>query len=404
MNVRDTGMEDFAKQWVNARFNGGGTYDGVDLSRGGTSNYLQGALANNDPNSLQYQMFNSGDPEADYANLGSAMGIMQGGYSPMARAASQRTLGNWYEQALSQMQAAGPGTPTNLLNYYYNRQDAGPGTPQGAAPLGPVPPGTAGQPAATASGQTTATAAQTQEQQLAARNAAQAGQASQPPGIGNTTLGRPASAGIEVTNIPGQPGYDPNKPVSYNGVNPNMTTFPSTPTNRWEPSNQGTGQQSPTTVNTNYPALPGPGQPGYWAGPTTKPIAGPGQPGYAQPATGAITSWTQLLDKYKADQRNWGTQGFRPNPGAFSIGGISYDPAQDQVTGYNNMSGSGRVTNRGNMMGQFLYYLNLLRTQRDNNGNAALGITRATTDDQLARIAAQRMGKNAIGSTGMTGY
>src|SRR6185295_10558793 len=62
MNVRDTGMEDFAKQWVNARFNGGGTYDGVDLSRGGTSNYLQGALANNDPNSLQYQMFNSGDP------------------------------------------------------------------------------------------------------------------------------------------------------------------------------------------------------------------------------------------------------------------------------------------------------------------------------------------------------
>jgi hypothetical protein len=356
-NVQDTGMEDFAKQWINARFNGGGSYGGVDLSRQGTTNYLQGALQNNDPNSLQYQMFNSGDPEADYANLGSAMGIMQGGYSPMARAASQRTLGNWYERALGQMQAAGPGTPTNLLNYYYGRQDAGPGSPAGAAPLGAVPPGQAGQAANTAA-QTTAYASQTPAQQaqtLAQQNAAQAGQAYQPPGIGNTVLGGQTT-----------PGLPP--------VNPNLTTFPSTPTNRWEP-----------TTGTTPPS-------GYGSGTPTQ----PGQPGQQ----GAVTSWTQLLDKYKADQRNWGTRGFRPNPGAFNIGGISYDPTKDAVTGFNNMSGSGRVTNRGNMMGQFLYYLNLLRTQRDGAGNRALGITRATTDDQLAQIAKQRMSQNAIGSTG----
>lgn len=308
MNVRDTGMEDYARQWVNARFGSGGNYGGVDLSRQGMSNWLTGALASNDPNNAQYKMFNSGDPEADYANLGSAMGVIQGGYSPMARAAEQRTLGNWYERALSQMQAAGPGTPTNLLNYFYGRQDAGPGTPQGAQPLGAVPPGSAGAAAGTTNyanpgAQTAAEAAA-----LAARNAAQAGQAQQPAGIGNTVLGGQAAA----------------------------------------------------------------------------------------------TNWADLLNRYRGDQRNWGTEGYRPTPAAFNIGGISYDPTQDQVTGYNNMSGSGRVTNRGNFMGQFLYYLDLLRRQRDGAGNAALGITRATSDNQLAAIAAQRLKQNAVGSTGVT--
>ena len=53
-------------------------------------------------------------------------------------------------------------------------------------------------------------------------------------------------------------------------------------------------------------------------------------------------------------------------------------------------------------MGQFMYYLQLLMNQRNGTGNKQLGITRATTDDQLARIAADRMGKNAVGSLGFT--
>jgi hypothetical protein len=222
MNVGDTGIQDFGDQWVNARFNGGGNYGGVDLSRGGMTNWLQGAMATTDRSSPQFKMFNTGDPDADYANLRSAMGIVQGGYSPMAQQAEQRALGDWYNRALGQMQQAGPGTPTNLLNYYYGRQDPGAPTPSGAAPLGSVPPGSAagtgtpGSAAATTTAYANQTLAQ-QAQTLAQQNAAQAGQASQPPGIGNTVLGGQTT-----------PGLPP--------VNPNLTTFPSTPTNRWTPT------------------------------------------------------------------------------------------------------------------------------------------------------------------------
>lgn len=342
MNVGDTGIQDFGEQWVNARFNGGGNYGGVDLSRQGMTNWLQGALSTTDRSSPQYKMFNSGDPDADYANLRSAMGIAQGGYSPMAQQAEQKALGDWYSRALGQMQQAGPDTPTNLLNYYYGRQDPGAPLPSGAAPLGSVP----------------------------------SGSANTPPGTAATT----------------SPGLPP--------VNPNLTTFQSTPGHPWEAVN-GTTQPATTPAATTPP----PSRNVYATPqPTTTPPTGYGSGTPAPAATNAITSWTDLLNKYKSDQRNWGTEGFRPNPGAFNIGGVSYDPTKDTVSGFNNMSGSGRTTNRGNMMGQFLYYLNLLRTQRDGAGNRELGITRATTDDQLARIAAQRMGKNAVGSTGMTGY
>jgi hypothetical protein len=160
----------------------------------------------------------------------------------------------------------------------------------------------------------------------------------------------------------------PVTPTGQPPVNPNLTTFPSAPGNPWEAIANPPPAATPTT-----------------------------------PGAGAITNWKQLLDQYRADERNWGTRGYRPTPAAFSIGGLSYDPSQDQVTGYNNMSGQGRVTNRGNFMGQYLRYLDILMKQRDGEGNRELGITRATTDQQLAQIAAQRMGRNAIGSTGFTG-
>jgi hypothetical protein len=160
-------------------------------------------------------------------------------------------------------------------------------------------------------------------------------------------------------------------PGSAAPVNPNLTTFPSAPGNPWE-------------AIANPPA----------ASPSTA-------PGTAA-SSAAITNWQQLLDRYEGDRRNWGTRGFRPNPGAFSIGGLSYDPTQDQVTGYNNMSGQGRVTNRGNMMGQYLYTLRQYLDQRNRGGNAAIGLTQNMTDDQVALLAWQRLSKNAIGSTGFT--
>jgi hypothetical protein len=300
MNVGDTGIQDFGRQWVNARLGQGGQYGGVDLSRGGMTNWLQGAMANNDPNNLQYKMFNTGNPETDYANLGSARGIMQGGYSPMAQRAEQQTLSDWYMKALGQMQQAGVGTPTNLLDYFYGRANAGQGTPSGATPGAP----------------------------------------------------------------PGAP--------------PPATTPPAT-----------------TPPGTTPPGVTPPG--------TTPPGPQYGQPPTpAAPAAAGVTNWQQLLDRYRADQRNWGTEGYRPNPGAFQIGGISYNPAQDVVRDWQGMSASGRTTNRGNFMGQFLQYLQLLMNQRARGGNTALGFGANATDEELARIAAQRMGRHAVGTTGMT--
>jgi hypothetical protein len=55
------------------------------------------------------------------------------------------------------------------------------------------------------------------------------------------------------------------------------------------------------------------------------------------------------------------------------------------------------------MMSQFLYSLRQYLDQRNRGGNAAIGITPNMTDDQVARIAWQRLSKNAIGTTGMTG-
>jgi hypothetical protein len=308
MNTGEGGIQDFAKQWVNARIGQGGQYGGVDLSRQGMSNWVQGALKNNDPTSQTYKMFNTGDPETDYANLGSAMGIVQGGYSPMAQRAEQKALADWYMTAINQMQGAGVGTPTNLLDYYFGRANAGAPPPQGATPGAP----------------------------------------------------------------PGAPTYNPN---------PTPTTPPAT-----------------TPPATTPPA----GTPPAGTPPAGTPPAG--TPPGAAPAAQSITNWQQLLNKFRGDQRNWGTEGYRPNPGAFTIGGFSYDPNQDQVRDWRNMGGSdsGGLTQRGNFMGQFLYYLQLLMNQRNNQGNTALGITRQTTDDELARIAAQRMGRNAVGSSGFT--
>jgi hypothetical protein len=90
----------------------------------------------------------------------------------------------------------------------------------------------------------------------------------------------------------------------------------------------------------------------------------------------------------------------------FSIGGITYNPQAEAAQGaqrYRNMSGQGRETARGSNWGVFLYRLDQLRNQRDRGGNPALGITAQTTDDQLARMAAQFIQKNYIGTSAFTG-
>ena len=147
--------------------------------------------------------------------------------------------------------------------------------------------------------------------------------------------------------------------------------------------------------------------PGVTAPPVATPPGAPGAPVAAPPgvpgAAEPITSLQALLDRFRADQRNWGTRGFRPGaPVDIAIGNerFQYDPRGDQVQGWQNMSGQGRVTDRGNFLGQMLYYLNLLSNQAKNQGNAALGLAAGAGDADILRIAQQRMGKNAMGNTG----
>lgn len=173
----------------------------------------------------------------------------------------------------------------------------------------------------------------------------------------------------------------------------------------------------PSTVDggTPAPATPAPVGPPAVTPPAPAtppaPTPTPGTPGAppsnavppAAPAPAAINTLAALLDRFRKDQRNWGTEGYRPGaPVDIQIGNerFKYDPRGDQVRDWRNMSGSGRTTHRGNFLGQMLYYLNLLDTQRKGAGNAQLGITGASSDADILRIAAQRMGGKAVGNTG----
>ncbi len=165
---------------------------------------------------------------------------------------------------------------------------------------------------------------------------------------------------------------------------------------------------TPTAPPPNPNMVQTPVPPGQWAptqpGQPSTPIA-PANP-YAPPASAAPASaygnWADVLNKYRADQRNWGTEGFRPNPGAFTIGGMRYDPTQDTTRMWSGMSGRGRQTSRGNFMGQFMYTLQQLMDQAARGGNAAYGVTPGMDVNQIARIAYNVLSKR-VGSQG-TGF
>jgi hypothetical protein len=387
---QDSDRQNFINQWAAQQWGGAAPSGGLDFSNKGIIGQID---QTRDINGTPTNLFRTGDSDADAQAIASWRNIANRTYGTQiqqtaARLEAEKGLqfGAWRQQ-----------NPTWSGQYADWRLGKTP-TPTTFTP----PTGTSGAtgftPPSTANSFTPTSGTNPNPstvQNAAALPYAKTGASSTAYGIG--------AAGPQGSLTP-----------ALTSVNPNLTTFPSAPGNPWEAIAQngatvptgplppgananpttGTGQQSPITVTTPIPpGMPeGTGQPRG----TTPPAGTPA-------ATAAITNWKQLLDKYRSDQRSWGTRGFRPNPGAFSIGGITYNPAADQVTGYNNMSGQGRVTNRGNFMGQFLYTLQQLMDQRNRGGNAAIGLTQGMTDDQVARLAWQRLQGRAIGSTGVTG-
>jgi hypothetical protein len=340
--THDDDRRNFINSWAAQNWGGASPGGGPNFSRQGIINQID---QYGDVNGTPTNLFRSGDSDADAQAIASWRNIANRGYGEQI----QKTAARLEAEKGLQFGAWRQNNPTWSGQYADWRLGKTPVT-QGFTPPTGTSTGTGFTPPAT-------TAPTTFTTQPVPGSAAPAG-----PGPTGSTAYSQSPSGPQGTLTP------PITPTGQPPVNPNLTTFPSTPGNPWEAIANPPAATPPTT-----------------------------------PGAGAITNWKQLLDKYQGDRQNWGTRGFRPNPGAFNIGGISYDPSQDQVTGYNNMSGSGRVTNRGNMMSQFLYSLQQYLDQRNRGGNAAIGITPNMTDDQVARIAWQRLQSRAIGSTGFTG-
>jgi hypothetical protein len=104
------------------------------------------------------------------------------------------------------------------------------------------------------------------------------------------------------------------------------------------------------------------------------------------------------IARWLYDAANWGTQHYGHPNEAMIVDGVHYDPSKEQALGKQKWVGMGSgTTYRGSAFGVFLYRLRLLKSQRDGNGNAALGITIATTDKQLAQMAKQFVGEHLVG-------
>jgi hypothetical protein len=194
----------------------------------------------------------------------------------------------------------------------------------------------------------------------------------------------------------GGTGTTPTGP-SAPGTTPPAATTPPAPTSPYAPPS--TPIAGPGMPGSTPPAGPGPQ---YGTPPAATPPGTPGAPG--QP--GAPTSFRQLLDQNRASQRNWSTRMMGNPSTGWSLGGITYNPQAEAAQGtqrYRNMSGQGRETARGSNFGVFLYRLQQLMSQRDRGGNPALGITAQTTDDQIARMAAQFVQQNYTGTSAFTG-
>lgn len=123
--------------------------------------------------------------------------------------------------------------------------------------------------------------------------------------------------------------------------------------------------------------------------PAGTPPAGPPQAGQPQAQWLAwLKSMGATVDANGTLRGNplWSTQGY--NSGMTGVG----DP---NAFKYGNMSGTHRNTRRGDPAGVFAYRLAQLMNQRRRpGGNAALGITSATTDDQIAQLAMQFVNTN----------
>jgi hypothetical protein len=345
---QDSDRQNFINQWAAQQWGGAAPSGGLDFSNKGIIGQID---QTRDINGTPTNLFRTGDSDADAQAIASWRNIANRSYGTQiqqtaARLEAEKGLqfGAWRQQ-----------NPTWSGQYADWRLGKTPVT-QGFTP----PSGTSTNTGFTPPGGTTPT--------------------------GSTAYSQSA-AGPQGSLTP---------PVTATGVNPNLTTFPSAPGNPWEPSAPSatppTNPQNLTDITRRTATIT----------PTVIPA---GDQRYTA-SNAAITNWQQLLDSDRASQQNWGTRMMGNPSQGFSIGGITYDPRLEAAQGsqrYRNMSGSGRETARGSNWGVFLYRLDLLRKQRDAGGNAALGITRATTDDQLARMAAQFIQKNYVGTSAFTG-
>lgn len=117
-----------------------------------------------------------------------------------------------------------------------------------------------------------------------------------------------------------------------------------------------------------------------------------------QPTT-TMTPWLDLLRRYGATVNADGT--IRGNP-LWSTEGYNTGAVQNPTSfRYGNMSGRGRLTQRGDPLGVFYYRLAQLMNQSKRGGNPAAGVTANADPNALAQLALQFVNTNlrAGGST-----
>jgi len=128
------------------------------------------------------------------------------------------------------------------------------------------------------------------------------------------------------------------------------------------------------------------------------------QASMATPSQGSNPTTAAALISYlmgQHDPRNLGTRGMSGAGNKFSFGGVTYDPSQDLGRTYQGMSAKGNLTHRGAAVWNFIYRLQQLMNQRANGGNPDRGVSDTSTDEDLAKLAAQFVNSKNTGSTGL---
>jgi len=331
-------FQGFIQRWAQDQWGGGQQFGAPALRQ-------QISQASQQPDSF----FNSGDPYKDQATIRAYEAIANQYRTPTWQA----TQGNLTDQRAAQFNSWLRQNPTWSGNYsdvYYGRQ------PQAQSAF--VPPASAAVPASQ------------QTQTFTPLAATGAPQGSVPP--------------------PGGVAAGPGTPL----INP--TTGEVTGQNPYQ-------QQNPWT-NVGQPALP------------TNPSQ-EARPGITAPAvpqgSGAVTDWMDLIKRYGGmvdasgklrGNPQWGTRGYAANAQPFSLGGVEFTGTGGAPSSYEyqQMSGTGRITHRGDPMGQFLASLVQYLNQRDRGGNPDRGVMPGMSNDQVAALVRDMLKRKVMG--GRSGF